>query len=168
MATGDDTTRRRDGGSSPARPSRPVPISPKRAALLGRVKQARTAPEEVVAVQLRALGIAYRRNVRDLPGSPDFANKRRRFAIFVNGCFWHHHRGCRRATIPKNNRDFWTEKFAANRRRDAANIRALRRAGYRVIVIWECAATDARGRLQRLLETRHSVGSARVEPPGER
>ena len=115
-------------------------------------RSSRTKPEEIVAALLRGFGIAYRRNVRDLPGSPDFANKRRRFAIFVNGCFWHHHTGCRRATVPKNNHDFWRDKFAANRRRDAERIRALRRMGYRVLVVWECEAASAGDRLARLLE----------------
>lgn len=134
-----------------ARPPRPIPQSPERSRLLGRVRQKRTAPEEAVARVLRDLGIAYRRNVKTLPGSPDFANARRRFAIFVDGCFWHHHTGCRRATIPNNNRAFWEAKFAANRARDASAIRALRRRGFRVIVIWECELDGVRARLARRL-----------------
>jgi DNA mismatch endonuclease, patch repair protein len=139
-----------EAGGDPERPARPVAQTPERARLLGRVKQSRTRPEEIVAAQLRALGLAYRRNVRDLPGSPDFANKSRRFAIFVNGCFWHHHTGCKRAGVPKNNRAFWTAKFVTNRRRDADRIRALRRLGYRVLVIWECRASSCEARLARL------------------
>lgn len=129
---------------------RPVPQSAERSRLLGRVKQARTRPEEIVAAHLRAQGLAYRRNVRGLPGTPDFANKTRRFAIFVNGCFWHRHTGCKRATIPKNNRAFWLAKFAANRKRDADRIRALRRLGFLVMVIWECEAETCNDRLTRL------------------
>lgn len=134
----------------PSRPPRPIPQSEERSRLLGRVRQKKTAPEEAVAKALRAVGLAYRRNVRTLPGSPDFANVRRRFAIFVNGCFWHRHTGCRRATVPKNNRAFWEAKFAANRARDAAAVRALRRAGFRVTVIWECELAEAPARLERL------------------
>lgn len=150
-----------DDPSAPAklRPARPVASSPERSRLLGRVRRARTAPEEVVARILRGLGLAYRRNVRTLPGSPDFANRRRRFAIFVNGCFWHRHRGCRRATIPKSNREFWTEKFAANRRRDAARIRTLRAAGFRVLVIWECEVESCAPRLERVLGGRRPAAS---------
>ncbi len=133
-----------------AKPGRPLPQSPERARLLARVKQKKTKPEEAIAGALRDLGIAYRRNVKGLPGSPDFANRRRGFAIFVNGCFWHAHTGCRRATTPKNNRAFWVAKFAANRARDAAAIRALRRAGLRVVVIWECEVDRARDRLARI------------------
>lgn len=133
-----------------AKPGRPLPQSPERSRLLARVKQKKTRPEEAVAAILRDLGIAYRRNVKGLPGSPDFANRRRGFAIFVNGCFWHAHTGCRRATTPKNNRAFWVAKFAANRARDAAAIRALRKSGLRVVVIWECEVDRARERLARI------------------
>ncbi len=97
-----------------------------RSALMGRVRQRDTRPEQAVALALRSLGIAYRKNVRGLPGSPDFANKSGKWAVFVHGCFWHRHTGCRRATTPKANREFWLTKFAANRTRDA---RAIRVAG---------------------------------------
>ena len=140
---------------TPRRP-RPVAETPERARLLGRVRQRRTAPEEAVAAALRALGLAYRRNVKSLPGSPDFANVRRRFAIFVNGCFWHRHTGCRRATVPKNNRDFWLDKFAANRRRDAAAVRALRAMGFRVLIVWECELATVADRLARRLGDRRA------------
>lgn len=138
-------------GEGKRRPAdRPTPLSPERAALLGRVRQTRTKPEEAVATRLRALGLAYRRNVRVLPGSPDFANRAKGWAIFVNGCFWHHHTACRRATIPTNNRAFWAAKLAANRKRDAAKIRALRALGFRVLVIWECEVETCEPRLARL------------------
>lgn len=120
--------------------TRPPPIDAARSALMKRVRQKRTRAEDLVAAMLRGEGLAYRRNVRSLPGSPDFANKTRKWAVFVNGCFWHHHTACRRATIPTHNRDFWVAKFAANRKRDAAKICALRRLGYRVRLIWECEA----------------------------
>ena len=125
-----------------------------RAALMGRVRQRDTRPEQAVALALRSLGIAYRKNVRSLPGSPDFANKSRKWAVFVHGCFWHCHTGCRRATTPKANRDFWLAKFAANRSRDARVIRTLRAMGFRVAIIWECTVTDAERRLSEMLETR--------------
>jgi len=104
----------------------------------------------------RELGLAYRRNVRSLPGSPDLANKSRRWAIFVNGCFWHHHKGCKKATVPKSNRDFWLAKLADNRRRDARKIRDLRAAGYRVLLVWACELGNEatlRRRLSNLSET---------------
>src|SRR6478735_3115864 len=116
---------------------------PGRRALMQRVRRSGTPAEENVAACCRKLGLAYRRNPRSLPGSPDLANKSCRWAIFVNGCFWHHHTGCVKGTMPKRNRNFWREKFAANRLRDAAKVRALRAAGYRVVIVWECEKTAA-------------------------
>ena len=139
-----------DEPSAVSRRGRPPPATPERGALLARVRRTKTAAEEEVARLLRARGLHYRRNVRGLPGSPDFANRTRGWAIFVNGCFWHHHRGCTRATVPKNNRAFWVEKFAANRKRDAAKIRRLRALGLRVLVIWECELDRCADRLARL------------------
>jgi DNA mismatch endonuclease (patch repair protein) len=117
-----------------------------------RVRRQRTRPEDVVARALRERGLSYRRNVRSLPGSPDFANKRAGWAIFVMGCFWHHHTACRRAGLPTRNREFWTAKFTDNRRRDAAKVRALRRAGFRVLLLWECAIFDAPEKMERKLD----------------
>ncbi len=98
---------------------------PKRSALMARVRQRGTTPELVVASILRNLGLAYRLNVRGLAGSPDFSNRRRRWAIYVHGCFWHQHTGCKHATMPKANEAFWRDKFTTNRRRDANAIRSL-------------------------------------------
>jgi DNA mismatch endonuclease (patch repair protein) len=88
--------------------------------------------------------------VKSLPGSPDLANKKNRWVIFVNGCFWHQHRGCRKATKPKRNAAFWEEKFSANRRRDAFKIKALRVAGFRVAIIWECETLEPQKLQHRL------------------
>ena len=89
-----------------------------------------------------------------LPGSPDFANKSRRWAIFVNGCYWHHHTACGKATVPKSNAAFWIDKFRANRARDARAIRKLRRAGYRVVIVWECEKTALTRALSQIPESR--------------
>jgi DNA mismatch endonuclease, patch repair protein len=109
-----------------------------RSDLMRRVRQKGTVAEGRVAQILSGFGLRYRRNVRSLPGSPDFANKSRKWAMFVNGCFWHHHSGCPRATVPKRNRTFWTEKFRANKSRDADKTDRLRRQGFRVMTVWEC------------------------------
>lgn len=132
-----------------------LPTDPERRALMRRVRQAGTPAEDQVAKICRELGISYRRNVKSLPGTPDLANKTRRWAIFVNGCFWHAHTGCKKATVPKRNNEFWTSKFEANRRRDARKIRQLRALGYRVILVWECEAYEAR-LSQRLSNLRKS------------
>jgi DNA mismatch endonuclease (patch repair protein) len=72
--------------------------------------------------------------------------------VFVNGCFWHRHTGCSRATVPKANNAFWLQKFAANRTRDARAVRALRRRGFRVAIVWECEVGEAETKLRRALE----------------
>jgi DNA mismatch endonuclease (patch repair protein) len=114
---------------------------------MSRVRRSGTRAEKLVVRALRAAGHCYRRNVRKLPGSPDFANRTRRWVVFVNGCFWHHHKGCRRGSVPKTNENFWREKFAANRRRDARAVRELRRRGFKVLLVWECEAADLATRL---------------------
>lgn len=94
-----------------------------------------TSPEERFVAALRRRGYLVERNRADLPGRPDIVLPRHRIAIFVHGCFWH---GCpRHGTIPRNNRVWWMEKIATNRRRDRRKADALRRAGWRVLTIWE-------------------------------
>lgn len=124
---------------------------------MSRVRQSRTAAEGKVDTILASLGFRYRRNVRTLAGSPDFSNKARHWAIFVNGCFWHHHANCGRATIPKSNTSFWRAKFKANRSRDLRKTTSLRADGFTVIVVWECDLenpTRVAKRLSKILKAR--------------
>jgi DNA mismatch endonuclease Vsr len=116
------------------------------------VRQSGTAPEMEVGICLRLLGLHYRKNVKALPGSPDFANRKARWAVFVHGCFWHHHSNCHKATVPKTNAEFWTGKFRENRIRDAKAIAKLRDQGYRVFLVWECRTHILEKRLQKILE----------------
>ena len=118
---------------------------------LARVRQRGTAPELAVRRVASRLGLRYTLNNRDLPGSPDLANRSKQFVIFVHGCYWHRHAGCTRATTPKNNRAFWEAKFARNVERDTAAVEKLDAKNYRVAVIWECEAADD-GRIERALE----------------
>lgn len=97
-----------------------------------------TKPEIELRKLLWSRGLRYRCNVAGLPGTPDLVNRHQGWAIFVNGCFWHGHCGCKRATIPKRNTEFWEEKIAANRQRDAAKIDALRQLGLEAVTVWEC------------------------------
>lgn len=115
---------------------------------MSRIRRERTAPEEIVRRAARAMGLRLQRPKRNLPGSPDLANIRLGIAVFVHGCFWHHHRGCRKATIPQRNRAFWLAKFERNRARDRQVARKLRRLGFRVVTIWECDGA----RLDRLID----------------
>ena len=133
------------------RVARPDPAT---SARMAGIRQKETKLETAVAIILRDMGLRYRKNVKRLPGSPDFANQTARWAIFVNGCFWHHHAGCRKATVPKSNSSFWTKKFRDNRRRDARAIRALRHEGYLVITIWECQTNRICAKLSKILEAR--------------
>lgn len=119
------------------RPGRTAP-NPARSALMKRVRRSGTKPEEDVAVLLRELGIRMRRNVKGLPGTPDFANKSRKIAVFVHGCFWHGHIDCKLARTPSSNSEFWSEKLRVNRRRDSRKARLLRQLGFRVVTIWQC------------------------------
>ncbi|WP_425491844.1 very short patch repair endonuclease [Luteimonas saliphila] len=109
---------------------------------MGRVRRSGTAAELNVREALRALGIRFTVENGGLLGSPDIANRTRRFVIFVHGCYWHRHPGCARATIPSRNSEFWQAKFDANVRRDRRVARLLRRDGYKVITIWECKTRD--------------------------
>lgn len=132
--------------------TRPTPLNPATAARLAKQRQRETQSEEFVARQLRKQGFRYRRNVKSLPGSPDFANVTRKWAIFVNGCFWHNHTNCRRASIPRNNQQFWLGKFEANRARDAQAIRELRRRGFLVRIVWECELSSTGHSLSKIFE----------------
>lgn len=98
-----------------------------------------TGPELAVRRMLHAMGYRYRLHRSDLPGTPDIVLPRRRKAIFVHGCFWHGHQGCPRHVIPATRREWWVAKIDGNRRRDARNIRRLRRLGWSVTVVWECS-----------------------------
>lgn len=120
---------------------------------LARIRQHDTKPEQIARSMLRALGLRYRIKNRDLPGSPDAANRSQHWAVFVHGCFWHAHRGCPRATVPKRNHEFWAAKFAANRARDARAVAELRAAGFRVVVLWECELEEQPAKAAKRLAT---------------
>ena len=110
----------------------------KRSWNMSRIRSEKTKPEETVACYLREHHMGYRRSRKDLPGKPDFVLSKYRAVIFVNGCFWHRHDGCSRATMPKSNTEYWEAKFTRNVERDHENYAALLIAGWRVFVIWEC------------------------------
>lgn len=102
------------------------------------VRQGGTAAELAVRAWLRGAGVAYRIAPKALPGRPDLVNRRAGWALFVHGCFWHGHPGCRLATVPKRNAAFWAAKIETNRARDAAKESALAALGLRVFVVWGC------------------------------
>ena len=115
-----------------------------RSAVMRSVKGADTQPELRVRRYLHALGFRYSLHAKDLPGKPDIVLVRWGTVVFVHGCFWHGHPGCPRSALPTTRREYWREKIARNRKRDARNARALRSAGWRVLTIWECRIRDER------------------------
>ena len=104
-----------------------------------------TLPEISVRKALFAAGYRFRLHCRELPGRPDIVLVSRRVAVFVHGCFWHGHAGCRLAKMPSTRPGFWQEKFDANRRRDSAAQAALVSSGWRVLVVWECLIRSLKG-----------------------
>jgi len=114
----------------------------KRSWNMSRIRSKDTQPEMIVRKMLHNNGIRYRLHARDLPGKPDLSNKSKKFAIFVNGCFWHQHKGCKRASIPKSNTDYWIPKLEKNVNRLRENLETLDTMGYRTTVIWECEVND--------------------------
>ena len=105
---------------------------------MSRIQSKNTKPELIVRSILHRMGYRFRLHRRDLPGSPDIVLPRYRTVIFVHGCFWHRHKGCKFAYIPKSRIDFWLKKFAENVARDKNHRRQLRQLGWKVIVLWEC------------------------------
>jgi DNA mismatch endonuclease, patch repair protein len=101
-----------------------------------------TKPELAVRRCLHSLGYRFRLHKRDLPGKPDLFLRKYNSAIFIHGCFWHQHKGCKYAAVPKSNVPFWAEKLKRNVQRDKQNISALKMKGYRVKVVWECETRD--------------------------
>jgi DNA mismatch endonuclease, patch repair protein len=97
-----------------------------------------TKPEIIVRKFLHANGFRYRLHVKDLPGKPDLVLPKYNTVIFVHGCFWHVHEGCKYFKLPETNNEFWKEKLYGNKMRDEKHIRVLKDLGWNVIVVWEC------------------------------
>lgn len=120
-----------------------------------RVRQRNTAPELRLRRWLWRAGHRFVTHAAKLPGRPDLSNTRRKWAIFVHGCFWHGHEGCPKSRLPKRNVEFWADKIAANVARDARKEEALRELGFDVYVVWDCS----------LGELDHALTSAELSFP---
>ena len=119
---------------------------------MSRIRSKKTKPEQIVASYLRENHIGYRRYSKDLPGKPDFVLSKYHAVIFVNGCFWHRHKGCKKAAVPKTNTEYWLAKFQKNVERDEAAYHMLKENGWRVFVVWECELRkDAPYKLKELV-----------------
>lgn len=110
----------------------------KRSNIMSSVRSKGTAPELAVRSVLRELGIRYRLHRKDLPGSPDLVVQKQRLALFVHGCFWHHHTCAKGTNLPKQNSEFWRSKIARTVIRDRENEHALADLGWHYAIIWEC------------------------------
>jgi DNA mismatch endonuclease (patch repair protein) len=109
-----------------------------RSANMRRIRSTDTQPEITLRRALQSQGMRYRVAPRNVPGRPDIAFTKDRFAVFVHGCFWHRHH-CRNSVVPKTNREFWETKFESNIARDQRVVSSLIASGWRVCVVWECA-----------------------------
>lgn len=105
---------------------------------MSRIRGKDTKPEIAVRQYLFANGFRFRKNDKRYPGKPDIVLPKYHTIIFVHGCFWHRHEGCKQATTPKSRTDFWLEKFQKNVQNDAKHIQELKNMGWKVIVLWEC------------------------------
>lgn len=121
-----------------------------------------TTPERQVRSILHRMGYRFRLHSRKLPGKPDVVLPAYRTVVFVHGCFWHRHGGCKLAYSPKSRVEFWTRKFADNVRRDHTAARLLKRLGWKVMTVWECELTDAEEVARRL---RVALASQITSPP---
>ena len=110
-----------------------------RSANMRAIRNRDTGPEMIVRRLLFAAGFRFRLHVKSLPGNPDIVLPKWKTVIFVNGCFWHVHEGCPRAVLPRSNVSFWEDKLSRNRIRDREEQSVLLAAGWRVLIVWECA-----------------------------
>lgn len=131
----------------------------RRSAVMAQIKGKNTGPEVRVRKAAHAMGLRFRLHRTDLPGKPDMVFPKFRVALFVHGCFWHQHAGCRRASMPKSKTEYWEAKLRRNVARDALVAPALQLLGWRSVVIWECE-TNNRSTLSDVIVER-VVGIAR-------
>jgi len=114
-------------------------VDAKRTYIMSRVKQKDTRIEVLLRSKLHRLGFRFRKNYKKLPGSPDIVLPKYKVALFVHGCFWHGHDGCRKGRRPKTRTDYWLPKIKDNKKRDVRKIGEIDALGWRVAVIWQCS-----------------------------
>ena len=119
-----------------------------RSRMMSGIRGKNTAPELATRKYLHSQGFRFRLHVKDLPGKPDIVLPKYRTVIFVHGCFWHQHPGCKAAVMPKSNTKFWAEKLTGNVKRDARNISELVKLGWKCLIVWECEADNTKSQKQ--------------------
>ena len=130
-----------------------------RSRMMAGIRGKDTCPEVTLRRAMHARGFRYRLHARSMPGRPDLVFPRYRAAVFVHGCFWHRHEGCRYATSPATRPEFWAEKFATNVTRDRNNEERLRALGWRVAVVWECGLKQSADEMAEQLSAWLQSGS---------
>lgn len=121
-----------------------------RSRMMSGIKGKNTKPELLVRKYLHSRGLRFRLHVKELPGKPDLVLPKFKAVVFVNGCFWHQHAGCKYATMPNSHELFWKNKLSDNVARDSYQIAALKGLGWRVFVVWECELQKGSSRLESL------------------
>ncbi len=139
----------------------------KRSEMMSGIRGKNTKPELLVRSMLFKAGYRFRLHRKDLPGTPDIVMPGRHVAIFIHGCFWHRHRDCSLARLPKSNAEFWKSKLSGNERRDQVKYRDLAGLGWRVLIIWECVIRrqDDGDRLMESITRWIESGSLHAELP---
>lgn len=122
----------------------------RRSANMARIRSKDTNPEVTLRKLIHGLGYRFRLHRKDLPGKPDLVFPSRKKVIFVHGCFWHQHSGCREGRVPGSRLEYWGPKLKRNQERDAAAQVALKEQGWRSLVVWECGLKDTAAALKRV------------------
>jgi DNA mismatch endonuclease Vsr len=117
---------------------------------MSRIRSKNTRPEIAVRKILRRLKQSYRSHVGGLPGNPDIVISRKRTVIFINGCFWHQHNGCKRKAMPKVNLQYWKSKLKNNVERQIDDIKALKKGKWKIAIVWECEAKNSNKLIRRI------------------
>jgi DNA mismatch endonuclease (patch repair protein) len=118
---------------------------------MSRIKGKNTSPEIAVRSALHRMGFRFRLHAKDLPGKPDIVLPKYKTVIFVHGCFWHRHKGCKNCTTPTNRKGWWIKKLNGNAERDKKHLKTLGHLGWRILVVWECMAAKPQNLSQTLL-----------------
>ena len=121
----------------------------KRSYVMSRIRSKDTSPEIKVRSLLHQMGYRFRLHVKDLPGKPDIVFPKYKKVVFVHGCFWHLHKGCRDGTIPKTEHEKWNTKLKRNVERDTNHIKELKKSGWKSIVVWECEIEKSIDKIER-------------------
>jgi DNA mismatch endonuclease (patch repair protein) len=125
---------------------------------MGRVHCKDTKPELFVRSILHRNGFRFRVHLNSLPGKPDIVLPKYKTVVFVHGCFWHRHKHCSDATVPKSSTEFWVEKFSNNIKRDKRNQVTLRHLGWKVLIVWECETAKQNSLARKLRVKIRSLG----------